>query len=143
MALFLDTGFFLGLLHPKDPNHATSIRLFRTMSTGKWGLIYSSLLVIGEAATIILIRTQNNTDLLQDFFSLIHGEDHFIRLLPWSPELEKETWQVFLQHNKNAKAKNEYLSFVDASSIYYCRMFKIDSILAFDGDFDAYLQRIH
>ena len=38
--------------------------------------------------------------------------------------------------------KRRYLSFVDASNIVFCREPQIANILAVDGEFDAYLNRI-
>lgn len=142
MGIFIDTSFFLGLIHPKDVNHSRSVELLKEMSRGKFGLIYTSSFIIAETATIILIRTKNNGELLQDFYDLIYGPDQFIRMIPWSHTLEKNTWQIFQAHNIKAKTKKEYLSFIDASNISYCRNFKIEQIIGFDGDFDPYLLRI-
>jgi len=142
VGIFVDTSFFLGLVHPKDKNHQRIVDLLKKVSLGGFGLIYSSPLVISETATIILVRTKNNLDLLNDFYDLIYGEEQFIRIIPWTSILEQQSWRIFLNHNRNAKSKKEYLSFVDASNIGLCRNFKIDRIVAYDGDFDPYLIRI-
>ena len=142
LGVFLDTGFFLGICHPSDNYNNKSNDLFIKISTGKFGLIYTSPLVISEAATLLLIRTHNNQGLLHDFYDLLYGKDKFIRILPWSKEIEQKTWAFFKTKNNKAKSKKEFMSFVDASNVVYCREYKIDNIIAFDGDFDNFLIRL-
>lgn len=142
MGLFLDTGFFLGLVHPEDLNHKSSKKLLLKASSGKYGLLYTSPFVISEAATVILIRTGNNTSLMHDFHQLLFGDSPIARVLSWSTSLNSKSWRMFFSHNEKAKTKKEFLSFVDASNIVYCREYHIDRIAAFDGDFDPYLIRL-
>lgn len=142
MGVFLDTGFFLGICHPADTYNKRSNELLRAISTGQFGLIYTSPLIISEAATLLLIRTHNNQELINDFYDLLYGENHFARILSWSKEIEQKTWNFFKSKNKKAKSKKEYMSFVDASSVVFCREYKIDNIIAFDGDFDNFIIRL-
>lgn len=48
----------------------------------------------------------------------------------------------FLTYNQKAKNKRDYLSFVDATNIAICRENGITNIIAVDGDFDSYLNRL-
>jgi predicted nucleic acid-binding protein len=142
MGVFLDTSFFLGLCHPKDPNHKASVRLFRGMATGNQGLLYTSTYVIAETATIILVRTANDPRLIEKFYGMVEGAAPFARIIDIDKNGLIDVWALFKAHNKNAKAKNEYLSFVDASNIVLCRRNDIQRIASFDGDFEPYIQRI-
>ena len=46
MGVFLDTGFYLGLCHPKDNYAKESERILKLLSKGEHGLLYSSNLII-------------------------------------------------------------------------------------------------
>ena len=138
----MDSSFFLGLCHPKDTYHKMSVRILKESSKGIYGLIYTSPYVIAETATLILIRTQNNNDIIEKFYDLIFGNTRIIRVLDWNKTVDEESWLLFKNHNKTAKAKQEYLSFVDATNIVFCRNNEIDKIAAFDGDFKPYLNVI-
>jgi len=142
MAVFLDSGFFLSLLHPLDPNHDLFKEKFRTISTGEHGIIFTSAFVVAETATIILLRTHNNLTTLEAFWELIYGNRQFSRIIHSTPDILKKSWDVFHKHNSNATNKRGYLSFVDASNIAICRDRQISHILAVDSDFDGYLTRL-
>ncbi|MEX2684875.1 MAG: type II toxin-antitoxin system VapC family toxin [Candidatus Sigynarchaeota archaeon] len=142
LGIFLDTSFFLGLCHPLDPNHKTSVRMFRAMAGGNYGLIFTSTFVIAETATLILIRTSNNNRIIDKFHEMFSGSTRVVRLLDVNVAILEDIWTLFQNHNKKAKTKKQYLSFVDASNVVLCRHNEIDKIASFDGDFDTYLQRI-
>ncbi len=142
MGIFLDSGFFLGLLHRKDSNHDLCKDKFKQISSGEFGLIFTSSFVIAETATILLLRTHNNPATLKAFRALIYGNKKFIRIFESDPHINTLAWDIFLIHNEKAKNKRNYLSFVDASNIAICRENGISNILAVDGDFDGYLNRL-
>ena len=139
MGVFLDSGFFLGLLNRTDHHHEEINKKFQKISTGESGLIYTSSLIISEATSLILIRTHNNSIILNAFWEFLYGEDKFIRIIYPSSNLITQSKHIFTAHNKNVKEKRNYLSFVDASNIAICREFQILSIIATDGDFKPYL----
>lgn len=143
MGIFLDTGFFMGLCHPKDPFHENSRRLLREMSQGAHGLIYTSPYIIAEASTLLLIRTHNHPGRLQKLESLFFGSKKFFRILPWSSTLDIEVFKVFRELNENAKSKKDYFSFIDASNVFLCRHYQIEKILSYDSHFDKVLTRIY
>ena len=142
MGVFLDTGFFLGLLHRKDPNYERCKINFKKISSGEFGLIFTSSYVISETATIILLRTHNNPTTLKAFRELIYGNKKFIRIFESRKQINTLSWDIFMNHNRKAKNKKNYLSFVDATNIAICRENGISNILAVDGDFDGYLIRL-
>lgn len=142
MGVFLDSGFFLGLLHRKDANHDSCKLTFKKISSGEFGLIYTSSYVISETATINLLRTHNNPTTLIAFWDLLNGKKKFIRIFESDPHINKLAWDIFMTHNRKAKEKKNYLSFVDATNIAICRENGISNILAVDGDFDGYLNRL-
>jgi predicted nucleic acid-binding protein len=142
MGIFLDTGFFMGICHPKDPYHENSKRLLREMSHGAHGLIYTSPYIIAEASTLLLIRTYNHPRRLEKFETLLFGPKKFIRILAWSPVLDVEVFKLFRELNAKAKSDKQYLSFIDVSNIYLCRHHQIEKILSYDAHFDVFLTRI-
>ena len=142
MGIFLDTGFFLGLLHRKDPHHEHCSETFRIISSKKYGLIFTSSYVIAETATLILIRTKNHSQSLDFFWDLITRKKKFTQVLYANSYINALTWELFYKHNQGVTEKHHYLSFVDASNIIFCREHQISSICAVDGDFDAYLSRV-
>ena len=142
MGVFLDTGFFLGLLHRKDPNYERCKINFKKISSGEFGLIFTSSYVISETATIILLRTHNNPTTLKAYRELIYGKKKFIRIFESNKHINTLAWDIFMTHNHKAKNKRNYLSFVDATNIAICRENGISNILAVDGDFDGYLNRL-
>ncbi|MHA1270503.1 MAG: type II toxin-antitoxin system VapC family toxin [Candidatus Helarchaeota archaeon] len=142
MGIFLDTGFFLGLCHPKDPFHENSCRLLQEMSRGTYGLIYTSPYIIAEASTLLLIRTHNHLGRLKKFETIVFGPKKFFRILPWSSILDAEVFKIFQELNSKAKSKKEYFSFIDASIVFFCRHYQIDKVLSYDSHFDNVLTRI-
>ena len=67
-----------------------SVKIFRDLSQGAYGLIYSSPYVISETSTLLMVRTQNNENLIENFFSDLYGNTKFISILPWSSQIERE-----------------------------------------------------
>lgn len=143
MAVFLDTGFLVALCHQADIFHVRATQLLENMSTGQFGLIYSSSYILDEAATLTLVRTNNNLTILQEFFSFFFGTDPFIELIPWSKEIEQETVTLFQQLNQKAHSKKEWLSFTDVSNLVCCQKTHIEYIATFDGHFRRFLTEIN
>ncbi|MHA1889100.1 MAG: hypothetical protein ACTSX0_13830 [Promethearchaeota archaeon] len=74
MGVFLDSDFFLGLLHRKDPQHDTCRLKFKNVSSGQFVLFFTSSYVISETAT--LQKTTNNLKKQKRVFNknLFHWE---------------------------------------------------------------------
>ena len=142
MGIFLDTNFFLGLLHPKDPNADRSNEILLELKTGKYGLLYTSNLIIGEVATLAFLRTKGNYDILDDLHELIWGDNKIASRLEVTEPLEYETWDLFLKINKDLKGKKGFMSFVDLSIVVLAKHKKIDFLVSFDEHFDGLINRI-
>jgi predicted nucleic acid-binding protein len=112
------------------------------MSTGLYGLIYTSSYIISETATLLLIRTNFNQQILDKFWSYIYGSKRFIRVLPWTAEIEKWTFDLYKSVNAQIKTKKEFRSFIDVSNIIYCQQNKIETIISFDGHFEGFLKQL-
>ncbi len=143
MAIFLDTGFYLGLIHSKDKNFIRAQELLIEIQTGKLGQIYSSSLIMAETATIVAVRTHKNPKSLEKTRDLFIGDLQIATLLPLTETTEKKTWDIFIKANSIAESKKKkILSFVDSSNIVLCKEHGIKNILAFDGDFRGWLEVI-
>ncbi len=143
MAIFLDTGFYLGLIHSKDRNFNRAQELLIEIQTGKFGQIYSSMMIMAETATIVAVRTQKNPESLKKTRDLFIGDLQIATLLPLTETTEKKTWDIFIKANSTKESsKKKILSFVDCSNIFLCKEHGIKNILAFDGDFKGWLEVI-
>ena len=96
MGVFLDTGFYLGLVHPDDPHSERSNEILLGLQDGKYGLLYTSNLVISELTTLVFIRTKGNSDMLDDVYDLIWGENKIATRMEITVQLENETWSNFI-----------------------------------------------
>lgn len=142
MAIFLDTGFYLGLCHPKDKFAKESKRIFRKLSEGSHGLLYTSTLIISEITTLVALRTNGHPKALNLLEEYLWGPNKIATELFIDTELESNIWNLFKKVNINTKNKKKFLSFVDVSSIILCRQHQIDTIVSFDSHFDGFLTRI-
>ncbi|MHA1560664.1 MAG: PIN domain-containing protein [Promethearchaeota archaeon] len=143
MAIFLDTGFYLGLIHSKDHNYDRAQELLIEIQTGKYGQIYSSRLIMAETATIVAVRTRKNPKLLKEVKDLFIGDLQIATLLLLTETTEKKTWDIFIKANSSKEtSKKKILSFVDSSNIALCNEHGIKNIIAFDGDFKGWLDVI-
>ncbi|MHA1292982.1 MAG: type II toxin-antitoxin system VapC family toxin [Promethearchaeota archaeon] len=142
MGIFLDTGFYLGLCHPKDKHAKDCERILRAMVRGDYGLIYSSNLIIIEVTTLAAVRTHSNLRVLNHLANLIWGSDKLATILHFDADKELETWELFKKINTGTNKPERLMSFVDVSSVILCRHHQIDKIASFDSHFDGFLERI-
>ena len=140
MAIFLDTGFFLGLVYPSDPYYKRSEELLKILKTGKYGQIFTSTYIIAETLTLVAVRTKNNSVVLEEIEDFFKGSKQIARILRPDDQIESETLKIFLKINKNPKKK--IVSFVDCSNIIFCRKRAIENILAYDRHLDPWLTRV-
>ena len=142
MGVFLDTGFYLGLCHPKDQHAQESEKILKMLSAGEHGLIYSSNLIISEATTLAAVRSNNNINVLKHLGNLIWGKQKIATVLHFESYLESETWDLFKKINTIDLKDSRPMSFVDISSIVLCQHHQIDKIVSFDPHFDRFLEKI-
>ncbi len=106
LGVFLDTCIYLGLCHPKDKYAKASELVLEKLTTGDYGLLYTSNLIISEATTLAAIRSKNNLKVLEKLGNLFWGNDKIASSLPFDSDLELETWNLFKKVN-TIDLKNE------------------------------------
>jgi len=142
MGVFLDTGFYLGLCHPKDQHAQESEKILKLLSMGEHGLLYSSNLIISEVTTLAAVCSNNNVNVLNHLGNLIWGKQKIATVLHFESYLESETWELFKKINTIDLKDSRPISFVDVSSIVLCQHHQIDKIVSFDPHFDRFLEKI-
>ncbi len=143
IGIFLDTGFYIGLCHPKDKYAAQCETIFKRLSNGIYGLIYTSSLIISEASTLLAVRTNNNERVLNLLGEYLWGEQKIATILPYQQSLETEIWNLFMKVNTTDLKYEKPMSFVDLSSVLLCQHHQIRNIVSFDPHFDKFLSRIY
>ncbi len=141
MAIFLDTGFFLGLVDPNDEFYDRSADLLKLLKSGKYGQIFTSTYVIAETCTLVSIRTKNNPIALKEINDLLKGDKQIASVLRPNDQLESDTMNLFIKINERSKKRP--VSFVDCSNIVFCKNRGIDNILTYDKHFDGWLTRLY
>lgn len=141
MAIFLDTGFYLGLLHPKDEYHSTSLKILEELKTGKYGALYTSNLIMSESATLTAVRTKKNPQALKTIEEFFIGSAKIAAIIRVNEDIEKKAWEIF--HKVNEDRKNKVISFIDCTNIAICKHYSIEYILSFDNHFNGWLSRIY
>ena len=143
IAVFLDTGFYLGLCHPKDKHANESGEIFKKLAEGTYGLLYTSNLIINEAVTIIVMRTNSHPKALNLFEKYVWNNNRIASILYITSELENKTWDLFKKINTIDLKYKKPMSFVDISCIILCKQHQIENIVSFDPHFDRFLNRIY
>ena len=142
MGAFLDTGFYLGLCHPKDKYAGQSEQILEELATGNYGILYTSYFIINEVTTLAAIRTKNNIKVFNHLEQILWGQDKIANIIPFDSDIEHETWELFKKVNSTDLKDTKPMSFTDISSIILCTHHQIEYIVSFDSHFDGFLQRI-
>lgn len=142
IGIFLDTGFYIGLSHPKDKFAEDSNRILKSLAKGDHGLLYTSLFIISEATTLVAVRSNKSMKVFNTFEKKIWGKDKLAINLPFDSELECKTWELFKKVNTTDFKDVRPMSFVDVSTLILCQQHSIDKIVSFDSHFDRFLERI-
>jgi len=142
MGVLLDTGFYLGLSHPKDKYADISEKILKELATGNYGVLYTSHFIINEVTTLTSIRSKNNLKVFNHLEKLLWGSEKIATILPFDSNFELETWQLFKKVNPIDLKNKKPMSFTDISSIILCNHHQIEYIVSFDSHFDGFLQRM-
>jgi uncharacterized protein len=135
MAVFLDTGVFVGARNARDVNHRAASQLLERALKGEFGTVYTSDYVVDEAVTTALFRTNR-------FGAAVNVG----RLALDSPRIEKlftgpgefqSSWEKFQKLGKKP------ISFTDCVSLTHMERHGVDRIISFDSGFDGLATRIH
>lgn len=142
LAILLDTNFYLGLVHPKDPNASRSAEILELLSEGTYGLLYTTNYVIAETSTLVAVRTKNNATAFNNLQDLFWGNKSIAKVLFSDEELVSKTWTLFKKINKPNFKKFKIVSFVDTNQIITAQSHNIEYIVSVDDHFDNFLTRI-
>ena len=143
MGVFLDSGFYLGLSHSNDPHSDRSNEILLDLKTGKFGLLYTSNLIISEVTTLAFVRSKGNQKVMNNLYDLIWGKHRLATRLEVSLISENETWTLFDKLNKNHTEMKRFLSFVDVSILVLTKNKKLNYLVSFDENFDGLITRIY
>nr|MDO8118676.1 PIN domain-containing protein [Candidatus Sigynarchaeota archaeon] len=142
MGILLDTGFYLGLIHPKDEHRQDCLRLLDVIKDGTYGAVYTSNYIMTETATLCAVRSDRNPKVLEQCKEYFTGALK-IAIIIYSRDVhDEEAWTLFLTMNKDRSLKKP-ISFVDCNSIVIAKQFHIEHIVSFDPHFDAWLTRAY
>lgn len=120
---FVDTSFWAALGNAADAHHDAARRLW----AARPGVVLTSNHVLGETWTLLNRRCGHRV--ASSAAAIRHSPA--VRVEHVSPIIEEAAWEWLGERDER-----EY-SFVDATSFAVMRHRRIDSALAFDGDFSA------
>jgi len=143
IGVFLDSGFLLGLCHPKDKYAGVSEEILKRLSTGDQGLLYISDFIISETTTLAAARSGNDIKVLEHLGDLIWGNRKIVTILHSSSEIILDSWKLFKKVNTIDLKGERPISFFDITSVVLCKNSQIDTIISFDPHFDRFLVRIY
>lgn len=142
MGVFLDTGFYLGLCHPKDKFAAQSKKILIELAKGNYGILYTSYFIINEVTTLAAVRSKNNLKVFNHLGKLLWGSEKIANILPFDLNFELETWELFKKVNAIDLNDKKPMSFTDISSVILCKHHQIEYIVSYDSHFDGFLERL-
>jgi predicted nucleic acid-binding protein len=138
VSVFLDTGVFYALQGSRTSRHDAAHRALDVVLDGTYGRVVTSDYVLDEAVTLVRSRT-GDFDQAVTVVDRVLGRNGFpaaIDLLYVDGHRFERTIDVFERY------EDQPLSFTDASTIAIVRDESIDSVLAFDDDFDGLVDRL-
>ena len=134
MAIFIDTGIFVGARIKEDTNNHFAIQTLKRIRNNEFGAYYTSDYIFDEAIILMGARTKRY-DLMRDM-----GE--FILTMPKLNFLYTDQVIFNSAWNIHEKYSDRILSFTDASIIAWCESLKIKKVATIDGHFDGILQMV-
>ncbi|MBI5393537.1 type II toxin-antitoxin system VapC family toxin [Candidatus Woesearchaeota archaeon] len=126
MAVILDTSFIIALTLEEDSDHMRAVALNNQLKTGRFGTTFYTDYILNEALTLLRRKKVNEENIKQLANSLIMNKK---QLLLSNDDIVQNAVAIFFQYKR--------LSFVDASSIAYARIYGMNKIYSFDTDFDG------
>ena len=121
---FVDTGFWVALLVPRDKHHAEATRIWHEDR----GLLLCSNHIVGETWTFLRRRAGHKVAV--NFLDALERSPR-VAVVNVDPDVEDEACRWLRRHDERV------YSFVDAVSFQVMRRRRIGEALAFDGDFTA------
>ena len=121
---FVDTGFWVALLVPRDRHHAEATRIWH----GDSRLLISSNHVVGETWTFL--RRKAGHEVAVSFLDALEASPRVV-VVHAGTDIENEARLWLRRHDERV------YSFVDAVSFEVMRRRRLHEALTFDGDFTA------
>jgi predicted nucleic acid-binding protein len=140
MGIFLDTGFYMGLIDPTDDHYNRSLEILSELQTGKFGQIFTSSFVMAESATLVASRTKKDPQAIREIRNFFIGNEQIALILRANEEIESDAWVIF--QKLNLRIKNKVVSYIDCTNIAFCKKYLLDNILSFDPHYNSWLTRI-
>ncbi len=123
--IFVDTSFWVALRNRRDSQHEMAVALLEEHAPTA---LVTTNHVVGETWTFLRRRAGHKSAV--SFIDLFEKSPR-ANSVTVDPETEDDAFRWLRKHDER-----EY-SFVDATSFAVMRSLRIDSVLAFDGDFTA------
>lgn len=138
MSVFLDTRIYYALQNRGSRDHDAAKGAFEAVLSGRYGTAFTSEYVYDEAVTLVRKRT-GSYDEAQTVGNRILGRNEFpeaVRFLFVARETFDRAVEVFDRYD------DQPLSFTDATTVALVERHDIDTVLAFDDDFDGIVDRL-
>jgi predicted nucleic acid-binding protein len=123
--IFADTSFWVALRNGRDGHHQEAVQLLQLHGDGS---LVTTNHVRGETWTFLRRRAGHGASV--GFLDALDRSSR-LRLVWVNEEMERRAVQWLRRHGERE------FSFVDATSFAAMRSLRIESALAFDGDFSA------
>ncbi|MDE0106827.1 MAG: PIN domain-containing protein [Bryobacterales bacterium] len=121
---FVDTGFWVALLVPRDRHHVEATKIWHEDQS----LLLCSNHIVGETWTFL--RRRAGHEVAVSFLDALDRSPR-VAVVHVDPDVEEEARRWLRRHDERA------YSFVDAVSFEVMRRRRLNEALTFDGDFAA------
>ncbi|WXG41514.1 MAG: PIN domain-containing protein [Candidatus Freyarchaeum deiterrae] len=122
MSILIDTGVFYAFYNRKDIHHPDSLCLILHALEGRWGGVFTTILVVAETATLLRYRVGVNAALA--FLDSVSKSG--VRIIFVDEELYEGAVNIF------SKYRERELSLTDASIIAVMMKLKIGMLATYD-----------
>jgi len=138
MTIIIDSNYLFALKSKKDKNHQRSLKLIKEVKENYNKPIITNYLVINELFTLVNSRFKGNPHYLDQYYSLIWGEDNFFNIIKLISEQHQNCYELLKKYTTSKRI----LSFVDASLIFLFQKLNASVLLSFDDHFDNIITRL-
>lgn len=122
MPLFIDSCVFVAYRNKRDVHHKTSAELMEKCVGGYFGELYTSDYVFDETVTVTLVKA-GLKEAIELGGYLLNSE---VELLKVDKDAFDAAWEMFCTLG---------MGFTDCTNIALMRLYGIDKIMTFDGEF--------
>ena len=123
MKTFIDTNIYISMINKTDPTHTEGINKMKYLVKNNFE-IFTSNYIIAETTTILSQRISKK--IAEDFRTDIYKGN--TKILITNLEIEEMTWDIL------KKSTNKNISYIDYTSIAFCKKFNIENLVTLDKD---------